>query len=120
MAARKARQDKSVLSRQDIVSRRKALSEKKLQSSGVGKRAIIGTFLIAFSVLLLLSLSTFDVHDRVGPGFRNAIGPMGHLLAETFRGLLGFCAYVLPAVGIYAAAMLLVGDREKRRWPQWL
>ncbi|MFL5322023.1 MAG: DNA translocase FtsK 4TM domain-containing protein [Myxococcaceae bacterium] len=120
MAARKARQDKSVLSRQDIVSRRKALTEKKLQSSGVGRRAIFGTFLVAFSVLLLLSLATFDVHDRVGPGFRNAIGPVGHLLAETFRGMLGLCAYVLPAVGIYVAAILFVGSGEKRRWPQWL
>lgn len=119
MAARKAR-EKTVLSRQDIASRKRALAEQKLQRPGIGRRAIFGTFLIAFSVLLLLSLSTFDVHDRVGPGFRNAVGPVGHLLAETFRGLLGFCAYVLPAVGMYVAAIILVGNREKRRWPQML
>ncbi|HEY1089020.1 MAG TPA: DNA translocase FtsK 4TM domain-containing protein, partial [Archangium sp.] len=62
--------------------------------------------------------ATFDAHDRVGPGFKNAVGPVGHAIAEALRGLLGICAFVLPMVGMYAAGILFVGDREKRRWPQ--
>ena len=114
----KRKGEKSVLSKQDIASRRKAISQKKMQHQGSGRRAILGVALLAISVMSFLAVATFDAHDRVGPGFKNAVGPVGHAIAEALRGLLGICAYVLPMVGIYAAGILFVGDREKRRWPQ--
>ena len=116
----KRKGEKSVLSKQDIASRRKVLTQKKMQHTGTGRRAIAGVGLLAFSVMSLLSVATFNAHDRVGPGFKNAVGPVGHAIAEGLRGLLGICAYVLPMVGLYAAGILFVGDREKRRWPQAL
>ncbi len=120
MAPKRARADKSVLSRQDIVNRRKQLSDKKLQTSHAGRRALAGVFLLATSALALVALTTFDAHDRVGPGFRNAAGPVGHGMAEAMHGLLGICSYVVPLSGLYATAILFVGSREKRRWPQVL
>ncbi|MGZ3460625.1 MAG: DNA translocase FtsK 4TM domain-containing protein, partial [Archangium sp.] len=123
MAERKARAEKGVLSRQEIATRRKALAEKKAQKGGggiasPGQRALVGLFLMAASVLSLVSVATFDARDRKGPGFHNAVGPMGHLIAEGLRGMLGVWAYLLPLCGIYAAMVVFVGNRERRRWPQ--
>ncbi|HEX8438978.1 DNA translocase FtsK [Archangium sp.] len=124
MAERKARAEKSVLSRQDIATRRKALAEKKAQKggggavAGPGQRALVGLFLMAASVLSLISVATFDARDRKGPGFQNAVGPIGHLIAEGLRGMLGVWAYLLPLCGVYAAMVVFVGNRERRRWPQ--
>jgi DNA segregation ATPase FtsK/SpoIIIE, S-DNA-T family len=118
MAARKARSEKTVLSRQDIATRRKALADKKMQTGGTGRQALVGLFVLAASLISLLSVATFDVHDRVGPGFRNSVGPMGHLIAESLRGLLGLCAYLVPTCGVYAAVVIFVGNRERRRLPQ--
>ncbi|HEX5752396.1 MAG TPA: DNA translocase FtsK 4TM domain-containing protein [Archangium sp.] len=123
MAERKARAEKTVLSRQEIATRRKALAEKKAQKgvgeeSGPGQRALIGLFLMAISILSLVSVATFSAKDRRGPGFENAVGPMGHLIAEGLRGMLGVWAYLLPLCGVYAAMVVFVGNRERRRWPQ--
>jgi S-DNA-T family DNA segregation ATPase FtsK/SpoIIIE len=118
MAAKRAKPDKSVLNRQAIASRRRALTEKKMSTQGGGRRAIAGVFLAAGSLLALLSVATFSARDRVGPGFHNAIGPVGHAIAEGLRGALGVCAYVLPLAGLYASAILFVGARHRRRWPQ--
>ncbi len=120
-ATKKAKAEKSVLSRQEIATRRRALNEKKAQVGGGGstnKRALVGVFLLAGSLLALLAVATFDAHDRVGPGFRNAVGPMGHLIAETLRGVLGVCAYLVPVCGLYASMVLFVGNRERRRGAQ--
>jgi S-DNA-T family DNA segregation ATPase FtsK/SpoIIIE len=114
----KRKGEKSLLSKQDIATRRKALTQKKMQHSGTGRRAIAGVFILAVSVMSFLAVATFDAKDRIGPGFKNAVGPVGHAIAEGLRGLLGICAFVLPIVGIYAAGILFVGDRDKRRWPQ--
>ncbi|MFY0564894.1 DNA translocase FtsK [Archangium lansingense] len=122
MAERKARAEKSVLSRQEIATRRKALAEKKAQKgmeeAGPGQRALLGLFLLAVSILSLVSVATFSAKDRRGPGFENAVGPMGHLVAEGLRGMLGMWAYLLPLCGVYAAMVVFVGSRERRRWPQ--
>ncbi len=122
MAERKARAEKTVLSRQEIATRRKALTEKKRKAGGDDegphRRALLGLFLLAGSVLSLISVATFDVKDRKGPGFENAVGPIGHLIAESLRGLLGVWAYLLPLSGFYAAMVIFVGNRERRRWPQ--
>ncbi|MFZ5444040.1 MAG: DNA translocase FtsK [Myxococcota bacterium] len=114
----KRKGEKSVLSRQEIATRRKALNQKKMQHSGTGRRAIAGVFILALSVMSFLAVASFDAKDRIGPGFKNAVGPVGHAIAEALRGLLGVCAFVLPLVGLYAAVILFVGDRDKRRWPQ--
>ncbi|MCE9669523.1 DNA translocase FtsK 4TM domain-containing protein [Myxococcus stipitatus] len=120
MTAKKGRAEKAVLSRQEIATRRRALAEKKRKVGGGGGsgRAIAGVFLLAASLISLLAVATFDAHDRVGPGFRNAVGPMGHLIAETLRGLLGVCAYLVPVAGVYTAMVLFVGSRDRKRAPQ--
>ncbi|MHB8878474.1 MAG: DNA translocase FtsK 4TM domain-containing protein, partial [Myxococcaceae bacterium] len=120
MAAKRPRGDKSVLSRQAIATRKRAIKDQKLQTDGTGRRALLGVAVLAVSVLSLISVGTFDAADRVGPGFHNAIGPVGHALAESLRGLLGVCAYVLPLAGLYAAVATFVGSRARRRWPQLL
>src|SRR6185436_18961981 len=104
--AAKRKGEKTVLSRQDIQTRRKVLSEKRMAVAGVGARAIVAVLLIAAAVLAFLSVATFDPHDRLGPGFRNAIGPVGHALAETLRGFLGMGAFVLPVAAAYLAVMI--------------
>ncbi|MDY7229220.1 FtsK/SpoIIIE family DNA translocase [Hyalangium rubrum] len=118
MAARKARAEKTVLSTQEIATRRKALAAKKMQTGGAGRRALVGVFVLSLSLISLLSVATFNPRDRVGPGFKNMVGPMGHLIAEGLRGFLGVCAYLIPACGIYAAMVIFVGNRERRRLPQ--
>jgi S-DNA-T family DNA segregation ATPase FtsK/SpoIIIE len=110
--------EKTVLSRQEIATRKRALAAKKMQVGGAGQRALIGVFLGTASLLALLSVATFDAKDRTGPGYRNLVGPMGHLIAESLRGVFGICGYLLPLGGIYAAVILFVGNRERRRWPQ--
>ena len=119
MAAKRpsSRNEKSVLSRQDIVERRRALSQKKLQTGGAGRRALAGVLVITASLLTLLGLGTYNVKDRIGPGFKNAVGPAGHALAELLKGALGVCAYTVPIAGLYLAGVLFVGTKEKRRWP---
>ncbi|HYX92748.1 MAG TPA: DNA translocase FtsK 4TM domain-containing protein, partial [Myxococcaceae bacterium] len=117
MAARKRRAEKAILSRQEISHRKRELSDKKLETSDAGRRAIAGVFVLAFSLIGLISVATFDPADRTGPGFRNAIGPVGHLIAQALRGTFGVCAYVPPAAGLYAAVAIFVG-RTRRRWPQ--
>jgi DNA segregation ATPase FtsK/SpoIIIE, S-DNA-T family len=118
MTTVKRPKDKALLSKQDIVARRKALKEKKMGASNTGRRAIVGVFVLAASVLSFLSIATFDRVDRVGPGFRNAVGPVGHAIGEAFRGLLGIVALVVPIVGFYAAGVLFIGEKDKKRWPQ--
>jgi DNA segregation ATPase FtsK/SpoIIIE, S-DNA-T family len=118
MTTVKRPKDKALLSKQDISARRRALKEKKMGSSNTGRRAIAGVFVLAASVLSFLSIATFDQFDRVGPGFRNAIGPVGHAIGEAFRGLLGIVALTVPIVGFYAAGVLFIGEKDKKRWPQ--
>src|SRR5215211_4059600 len=69
----KRRTEKAVLSRQEIANRKRELSDKKLETSDAGHRAIAGVFVLAFSLIGLLSVATFAPADRTGPGFRNAI-----------------------------------------------
>jgi S-DNA-T family DNA segregation ATPase FtsK/SpoIIIE len=115
--AKRGRADKSVLTRQEIASRKRALTEQKLQTNGLGRRAIVGVFVLAASLLALISVATYDPRDVKTVVFRNAIGPVGHNLADALRAVLGVCAYVLPVAGLYAAASLFVG-KKRRRWPQ--
>ncbi|MET0406215.1 MAG: DNA translocase FtsK 4TM domain-containing protein, partial [Cystobacter sp.] len=124
MAERKARGEKTVLSRQEIATRRKALAEKKAkrgggdEEAGPGRKALIGLFLMAVSILSLVSVATYSARDRRGVNYQNAVGPIGHLIADSLRGLLGFWAYLLPLCGLYVAMIVFVGNRERRRWPQ--
>jgi len=117
MAPKRARSDKAVLSRQDIAVRKKAISEQKLQTHALARRAIAGVFVLAGSLIVLLALATWDARDG-RRGFRNAVGPVGHFIAGQLHALLGVCAYLLPIAGLYATAVLFVGSRSRRRWPQ--
>ncbi|MBX7114212.1 MAG: DNA translocase FtsK 4TM domain-containing protein [Myxococcaceae bacterium] len=120
MSAAKRIREKRVLSRQEVTSRRRALNEAKMSAPSMGKRAIIGVVVFAAATLAMLSVATFDAADRVGPGFHNLIGPVGHAVAEVLRGFLGVCAYVLPLAGFYVTGLIVSGDHAKRRWPQVL
>jgi S-DNA-T family DNA segregation ATPase FtsK/SpoIIIE len=115
----KRKGERSVLSKQEIASKRKALTMQRMGAGGgIGARAIVAVIGVAASVMSFLAVATFDAHDRVGPGFRNAVGPVGHALAETLRGFFGLCAFVLPVGLAYAAVLMVTGERGKRRWPQ--
>jgi S-DNA-T family DNA segregation ATPase FtsK/SpoIIIE len=76
--------------------------------------------LLALCVLAFFAVATFDARDRLGPGFHNAIGPVGHALAEMLRGFFGVGAFVLPVMVGYLATLMMTEDRSKRRWPQVL
>src|SRR5579872_574812 len=117
--AKRSRADKSVLNRQEISNRKRALNEQRLQHSGTGRKAILGVFMLAASLLSLLAVATYDPRDRTAEIFRNAIGPVGHAVADLLRATFGLCAYVLPVAGLYATVSLFVGKR-RRRWPQLL
>ena len=58
MAAKRARPDKKVLSRQEIASRKKALSTRRTEGGGAGRRALLGVALLALSSLALVALLT--------------------------------------------------------------
>jgi S-DNA-T family DNA segregation ATPase FtsK/SpoIIIE len=45
---------------------------------------------------------------------------VGHALAALLGGILGVAAPAIPLAGVYVSGVLLVGRREKRRWPQIL
>ena len=119
MATRSAKN--SVLSQQQIRTRRKALKKKRAAgppNAGRLRRSLVGIALAAFSLLALLSVVSFNAEDRIGPDFHNWIGPMGHAIAEIFRGALGVCAFIPPVAGLYAAFILFAGDRSKPRLAQ--
>jgi len=118
MAPKKTRSQKAVLSRQEIAVRKRVISDQKLQSDGNARRVIIGIFTLAFSLLILLALATFESRDGIRGRYHNAIGPAGHFMASQVHQFLGICAYLLPLCGIYASLVLLIGSRAKRRWPQ--
>src|ERR1700687_164573 len=119
MAPKKTRSQKAVLSRQEIAVRKRVISDQKLQSHGTARRVIVGIiFTLAFSLLILLALATFESRDGIRGRYHNAIGPAGHFMASQVHQFLGICAYLLPLCGIYASLVLLIGSRAKRRWPQ--
>jgi S-DNA-T family DNA segregation ATPase FtsK/SpoIIIE len=94
------------------------LADQKLQTHSTARRAIAAIFTLAASLLTLLALTTFEARDGARGRYRNAIGPAGHFVASQVQQLFGICAYLLPLCGIYAALVLLIGSRTKRRWPQ--
>jgi S-DNA-T family DNA segregation ATPase FtsK/SpoIIIE len=119
MAAKRARPEKKVLSRQEIASRKKALVTRRVEGGGAGRRALVGVALLALSALALVALLT-DPGPYAPRTVHNAAGPVGHALAALLAGLLGLCAAAIPLAGVYTSGVLLVGGRERRRWPQIL
>jgi DNA segregation ATPase FtsK/SpoIIIE, S-DNA-T family len=119
MAAKRARPEKKVLTRQEITSRKKALSTRRTEGGGAGRRALLGVALLALSSLALVALLT-DPGPMALRGAHNGAGPVGHALAALLGGALGVCAAAIPLAGVYTAGVLLVGGRGKRRWPQIL
>jgi DNA segregation ATPase FtsK/SpoIIIE, S-DNA-T family len=119
MASKRARPEKKVLSRQEIASRKKALVTRRVEGGGAGRRALLGVALLALSALALVALLT-DPGPYAPRTVHNAAGPVGHALTALLAGLLGLCAPAIPLAGVYTSGVLLVGGREKRRWPQIL
>ncbi len=119
MAARRARPEKKVLSRQEVASRQKALAVRRVEGGGVGPRALLGVALLALSSLALVALLT-DPGPNAPRTAHNAAGPVGHALAALLGGFLGITAPAIPLAGVYVSGVLLVGKRERRRWPQVL
>ncbi|HVE83623.1 MAG TPA: DNA translocase FtsK 4TM domain-containing protein, partial [Myxococcales bacterium] len=120
MGARRGAAAKKSLARQEIVSRKRQVADEKLKTSSAGRRALAGVFLLAASAICLVSMLTYDARDRAGAVARNAAGPAGHGLADAAFGALGVTGFVVPLCGLYAALVLFVGSKERRRWPQVL
>ena len=58
MAARRPRPEKKILSKQEVASRKKALAVRRTEGTGVGRRALLGVFVLALSSLALVALLT--------------------------------------------------------------
>jgi len=119
MAARRPRPEKKILSKQEVASRKKALAVKRVEGTGVGRRALLGVFVLALSSLAMVALLT-EPGPLAPRTAHNGAGPVGHALAALLGGLLGIAAPSIPLAGVYVSGVLLVGRREKRRWPQIL
>ncbi len=119
MAARRARPEKKILSKQEVASRKKALAVRRVEGTGVGHRALLGVGILALSSLALVALLT-EPGPLAPRTAHNGAGPVGHALAALLGGFLGITAPAIPLAGVYASGVLLVGRREKRRWPQVL
>ena len=119
MAARRPRPEKKILSKQEVSSRKKALAVRRVEGMGVGHRALLGVALLALSCLALVALLT-DPGSAAPRTAHNGAGPVGHALAALLGGILGIAAPAIPLAGVYLSGVLLVGKREKRRWPQFL
>ena len=117
MAARRPRPEKKILSKQEVSSRKKALAVRRVEGTGVGHRALVGVAILALSSLALVALLT-DPGPLAPRTAHNGAGPVGHALAALLGGLLGITAPAIPLAGVYVSGVLLVGKREKRRWPQ--
>ena len=115
MAAKRARAEKTVLSRQEIAERRRSIHERKASTGNAGKRALAGVFVLALSLLALVALASFQPAGH-GLHAHNAVGPVGQALAQTLKGALGLSAFAVPLGGLYLAGILFVGGEGRRRW----
>src|SRR3954468_979553 len=120
MGARRGAAGKKSLARQEIVSRKRQVADKKLKNSSAGRRALAGVFLLSAAAIALVSMLSYDARGRAGAVAHNAAGPAGHALADEVFGALGVTGFVVPLSFLYAALVLFVGNKEKRRWPQVL
>ncbi|MGM0576609.1 MAG: DNA translocase FtsK 4TM domain-containing protein [Myxococcota bacterium] len=99
----------------------------RLQDRIVGRRPdgdpvirleIYGILILAFAIILLLALVTFDPLDVTSTGGTrgepagNAIGPIGAHVADLFLSALGLGAFVLAAIFGWLGLSYIVG----RRW----
>ncbi|OQA23668.1 MAG: DNA translocase SpoIIIE [Verrucomicrobia bacterium ADurb.Bin345] len=86
-----------------------------------GWREFWGILLIAFSILILLSLLSYTPEDvsvfREPPNdpARNFIGPFGAWLSFGLFVVLGLAAYAVPPI-LMIAGLLLIFKREGRVW----
>jgi len=120
MGARRGAAGKKSLARQEIVSRKRQVADEKLKTSSAGRRALAGVFLLSAAAIALVSMVSYDARDRAGVAAHNAAGPAGHALADEVFGLLGVTGFVVPLSFLYAAMVLFVGRKDRRRWPQVL
>ncbi|HVE82272.1 MAG TPA: DNA translocase FtsK 4TM domain-containing protein, partial [Myxococcales bacterium] len=120
MGARRGAAGKKSLARQEIVSRKRQVADEKLKTSSAGRRALAGVFLLGAAAIALVSMVSYDARDRAVVAAHNAAGPAGHALADEVFGLLGVTGFVVPLSFLYAAMVLFVGRKDRRRWPQVL
>src|SRR6185295_580893 len=115
MGSRRGAAQKKSLARQEISSRKRQVADEQLKTSSAARNALIGVFLLAGAAISLVAMLSYDRVERAG---RNMAGPAGRAIADQVFGALGVTGYVLPISALYAAMVLFVGKRERRRWPQ--
>lgn len=120
MGARRGTAQKKSLARQEIHNRKRQVADEKLKTSTAARSALTGVVICAAAVLALLSMLHFDPRDAALAAVRNPAGPAGHAIADSILGALGVTGYVVPTALAYAAMVLFVGRRDRRRWPQVL
>src|SRR5215813_1031822 len=118
MAPQRARVEKRVLSKQSVAKRRKGSPQEKPTSATGHGRPIWAVLLLAFSVLTLVALLTYDDRARAASGIRNAAGPAGKFLATALMHAFGVCSYAAPLATTYGAFVLFAGRRQVRHWPR--
>src|SRR5258707_3008750 len=120
MAPQRARVEKRVLSKQSVAKRRKGPPQEKPAAAHNPGRPIWAVLLLAFSLLALVALATYEEHSHPGPGLRNAAGPAGRLVATLLLHWFGMCSYAAPVAGTYAAVVLFTGNPHFKRWTRLL
>ncbi len=120
MAPQRARVEKRVLSKQSVAKRRKGPPQEKPAAAHNPGRPIWAVLLLAFSLLTLVALATYEEHSHPGPGLRNAAGPAGRLVATLLLHWFGMCSYAAPVAGTYAAVVLFTGNPHFKRWTRLL
>src|SRR5215467_6844358 len=109
MAPQRARVEKRVLFKQSVAKRRKIPPQDKPIPAHHSRRPIWGVLVLAFSLLTLVALATYETSSHPGPGVHNAAGPAGRFVATQLLYWFGMCSYAAPFAGIYAAVVLFAG-----------
>ena len=118
MAPQRARVEKRVLSKQSVAKRRKGSPQEKPAPVAGHGRPIWAVLLLAFSLLTLVALITYDDKVRAASGIRNAAGPAGKFLATALMHAFGVCSYAAPLATTYGALVLFAGRHRVRHWPR--
>src|SRR5258708_40348423 len=106
MAPQRARVEKRVLSKQSVAKRRKGPPQEKPAAAHNPGRPIWAVLLLAFSLLALVALATYEEHSHPGPELLNAAGPAGRLVASLLLHRFEVCSYAAPVAATYTPGVL--------------